>query len=86
MISQRNQIILLDEAQRDEESDLGVVILDVRSEEMWDRAIGHPEDTYKGLDILVNNAGINRRGMLEQTSHDLWSEVMDVNAWGTVLG
>ncbi len=77
---------ILDEAQRGEVADLDVVILDVRSEDMWDRVITHLKDTYGGLDILVNNAGINRRGTAERTSYELWSEVMDINAWGTVLG
>ncbi len=77
---------IFDEAQRGEVSGLDVVTLDVRSEEMWDRAIAHLEGTYNGLDILVNNAGVNRRGTAESTSYELWSEVMDINAWGTVLG
>ena len=77
---------ILDDAQREEVSGFDVVMLDVRSEEMWDRAIAHLEGTYNGLDILVNNAGVNRRGTVENTSYELWSEVMDINAWGIVLG
>ena len=77
---------VFDEAQRGEVSGLDVVTLDVRSEEMWDRTIAHLEGAYNGLDILVNNAGINRRGTAEATSYELWAEVMDTNAWGTVLG
>ena len=77
---------ILEENQRDQVSDFDVVMLDVRSEEMWGRAIAHVENTYGGLDVLVSNAGIHRRATAEQTSYELWSEVMDVNAWGTVLG
>ena len=77
---------VLDEAQREEVSGFDVVMLDVRSEAMWDRVIAHLEGTYNGLDILVNNAGVNRRGTAENTSYELWSEVMDINAWGIVLG
>ena len=77
---------ILDDAQREEVSGFDVVMLDVRSEEMWDRAIAHLKGTYNGLDILVNNAGVNRRGTVENTSYELWSEVMDINAWGIVLG
>ncbi|MGI9417852.1 MAG: SDR family NAD(P)-dependent oxidoreductase [Geminicoccaceae bacterium] len=77
---------ILEEGQRQAVSDFDVVILDVRSEEMWDRAIAHVEAKYDGVDVLVNNAGIHRLGTAEQTSYDLWTEVMDVNAWGTVLG
>ena len=77
---------VLDEAQREEVSGFDVVMLDVRSEAMWDRVIAHLDGTYNGLDILVNNAGVNRRGTAENTSYELWSEVMDINAWGIVLG
>ena len=77
---------ILDESKRDAASDLDVVIVDVRSEEMWDRAIAHVKARYRGVDVLVNNAGIHRLGTAEQTTYELWSEVMDVNAWGTVLG
>lgn len=77
---------VFNEAQREEVSGLDVVMLDVRSEEMWDRAVAHLDGTYNGLDILVNNAGVNRRGTAESTSYDLWTEVMNTNAWGTVLG
>ena len=77
---------VLEEGQRKAVSDFDVVMLDVRSEEMWDGAIAHVEASYNGVDVLVNNAGIHRLGTAEQTSYDLWSEVMDVNAWGTVLG
>jgi NAD(P)-dependent dehydrogenase (short-subunit alcohol dehydrogenase family) len=35
-----------------------------------------------GVDILVSNAGIQRYGNVEQTSDELWSEVMDINLKG----
>jgi len=35
--------------------------------------------TFGGLDGLVNNAGIQRYGTAEQTSLELWREVLDVN-------
>lgn len=76
---------VFDQAQRAAVGSLDVVILDVRSEEAWDRVVVHLERTYGGLDVLVNNAGINRRATAENTTRELWDEVMDVNAWGTLL-
>ena len=38
------------------------------------------------LDILVNNAGIARPGGVEDTTPQLWDEIMDINAKGVYLG
>jgi NAD(P)-dependent dehydrogenase (short-subunit alcohol dehydrogenase family) len=65
---------------------LDVLVLDVRSEADWDRAIAHVEASHGGLDILVNNAGIHRPGTAPETTRSLWDEVMAVNLWGTFLG
>ena len=88
LASERATVVaaVLDETQAGEVSELDVLVLDVRSEAMWDRVVAHLNDAYDGLDILVNNAGVNRRATAENTSYELWSEVMDTNAWGTVLG
>ncbi len=42
-------------------------------------AITRTVETFGGLDGLVNNAGIQRYGTVEQTSLELWREVLDVN-------
>jgi 3alpha(or 20beta)-hydroxysteroid dehydrogenase len=39
-----------------------------------------------GVDVLVNNAGIFRMGSVEDTSVEMWHQVMDVNALGVFLG
>ena len=75
---------VLDEAQREEVSGFDVVMLDVRSEAMWDRVIAHLEGTYNGLDILVNNAGVNRRGTAENTSYELWGTSKNSSFSGVV--
>jgi len=62
------------------------VVLDVRSEADWQRAVAYLEDTHGGLDILVNNAGIHRPGAALDTTAELWEEVMAVNLWGSFLG
>ncbi|UTW53912.1 SDR family oxidoreductase [Kordiimonas sp. SCSIO 12610] len=66
--------------------------LDVRQESHWQGAIDTILTNHEHLDILVNNAGIT--GFLETDGpHDpenldmaSWSEVMNVNLNGTVLG
>lgn len=62
------------------------LVLDVRLEADWDRALAHTEREHGGLDILVNNAGIHRPGTAVDTTRELWDEVMAVNLWGTFLG
>jgi NAD(P)-dependent dehydrogenase (short-subunit alcohol dehydrogenase family) len=78
--------IVDDEAQRSAVSGLDALVLDVRSEADWDRTIGRIEGAHGGLDVLVNNAGIHRSGTAEETTAELWGEVMAVNLWGTLLG
>jgi NAD(P)-dependent dehydrogenase (short-subunit alcohol dehydrogenase family) len=77
---------IADESQRPNVAAFAGVILDVRSEEAWSRAIAHVEERHGGLDILVNNAGIHRRGTASETTREMWDEVMAVNLWGTFLG
>jgi NAD(P)-dependent dehydrogenase (short-subunit alcohol dehydrogenase family) len=36
-------------------------------------------DTFGGIDILVNSQGIQRYGNVEETTEELWDEVMNVN-------
>jgi cyclopentanol dehydrogenase len=62
------------------------VRLDVTSEDDWLNAIQTTVATYSKLDVLVNNAGISDRSTVEETSGDLWDQVMAVNAKGVFLG
>jgi NAD(P)-dependent dehydrogenase (short-subunit alcohol dehydrogenase family) len=77
---------IANEDQRPNVSAFDAIVLDVRSEADWDRAIAHAEVRYGGLDVLVNNAGIHRSGTATETTRELWDEVMAVNLWGTFLG
>jgi meso-butanediol dehydrogenase / (S,S)-butanediol dehydrogenase / diacetyl reductase len=77
---------LLDESQRSAVSEFEALVLDVRSERDWDQVITHVEALHGRLDILINNAGIHRTGTAEETTAELWAEVMAVNLWGTFLG
>ncbi|MDH3599195.1 MAG: glucose 1-dehydrogenase [Candidatus Tectomicrobia bacterium] len=60
--------------------------LDVTQEEQWRQAVEMCVSTYGKLDILVNNAGIVRRETIEETSKELWDQVLSVNATGVFLG
>jgi NAD(P)-dependent dehydrogenase (short-subunit alcohol dehydrogenase family) len=40
---------------------------------------------YGGLDVVVTSAGIQRYGTVEETSAELWDEVLDVNVKGVFL-
>jgi NAD(P)-dependent dehydrogenase (short-subunit alcohol dehydrogenase family) len=48
--------------------------------------VGTAVQVYDRLDILVNNAGLVRRASIEETTLELWNEVMAVNATGVFLG
>jgi cyclopentanol dehydrogenase len=60
--------------------------LDVTNEEDWREAVGTAVNRYGKLDILVNNAGIVRRFSIEETTRQVWDEVMAVNSTGVFLG
>ncbi|MCH9017348.1 MAG: glucose 1-dehydrogenase [Chloroflexi bacterium] len=63
-----------------------VVMLDVSQEDQWEQAVARVVARFGKLDILVNNAGIARGGSIEETSEELWDEVMAVNTKGVFLG
>jgi NAD(P)-dependent dehydrogenase (short-subunit alcohol dehydrogenase family) len=77
---------LLDETQRPAVAGLDALLLDVRSEADWGRALRHVATAHGGLDVLVNSAGIHRPGTAEDTTAELWGEIMAANLWGTFLG
>ena len=60
--------------------------LDVTSEENWQAAIAATVARFGKLDILVNNAGIYRIERVEETSVELWEQVMAINSKGVFLG
>ena len=77
---------ILDESQRPAISGFDGVLLDVRSEKAWDEALDHVVNAYGGLDILVNNAGISPQATAEETTWEMWDDVMSVNLKGTFIG
>ncbi len=77
---------IVDDGQRAATAGFEPVILEVRSEADWDRALGAIDARHGGLDVLVNCAGIHRAGGAADTSRELWGEVLEVNLWGSFLG
>ena len=62
------------------------VNLDVTQEADWERAVATAVARFGKLDVLVNNAGIFKLGKVEETTPELWDEIMDVNSKGVFLG
>jgi meso-butanediol dehydrogenase/(S,S)-butanediol dehydrogenase/diacetyl reductase len=77
---------IVDDGQRPVVAGFDPVILDVRSEPDWDRALGEIDARHGRLNVLVNCAGIHRPGGALDTSRELWDEVLEVNLWGSFLG
>jgi 3alpha(or 20beta)-hydroxysteroid dehydrogenase len=62
------------------------VRLDVTSEDSWGAAISETVSAFGRLDILVNNAAILKIMLLENTTTELFSNIVDVNLLGVFLG
>ena len=71
---------------RQQGGDAIYVRLDVTQEQQWQDVIQATVDRYGKLDILVNNAGIFPMVRVEDTSVELWEQVMDINVTGVFLG
>ncbi len=62
------------------------VVCDVTDTESVNRAVAEVIAAEGRIDVLVNNAGIGGNGVCEETSIELYEEVMDVNVYGIVRG
>jgi 3alpha(or 20beta)-hydroxysteroid dehydrogenase len=62
------------------------VSADICSEDAWDAAVSTAEAAFGPVTVLLNNAAILRRGLTENTTHEQFRELMDVNVWGSWLG
>jgi len=56
-----------------------VIAADLSNEEQSERFIAKAVETLGGLDVLVNAAGILKAGRIEDTSLELWDEMMNIN-------
>ena len=63
-----------------------VVLLDVSTEDQWERAGAQVVAQFGTLDILVNNAGSSGSGEKDCGSTEAWDRLMDINAKGVFLG
>jgi cyclopentanol dehydrogenase len=84
---------ILEEEGRRTEAEIGesggeclYVRLDVSSESDWRQAVAATVARFGRLDVLVNNAGIHRTERVEDTSEEMWDQVMEINAKGVFLG
>jgi len=75
-----------EEGQRKALGDLDTIVLNVLHEEHWAAAMAHCGESHGGIDVLVNNAGILREGTAEETTQEMWEEVLAVNLRGVFLG
>lgn len=62
------------------------VHLDVTQEADWREAVSAAVGSFDRLNVLVNNAGILRMEGLEETTIEVWNEVIAVNQTGVFLG
>lgn len=77
---------ILDESQRPALGDIDGEVLDVRDPDQWDRALRYVGERHGGLDVLVNAAGICPLATAEETTDQIWRDVMSVNLDGTFQG
>ena len=59
---------------------------DVASEQDWRDVVDTVLDRFGRLDVLVNNAGIFRVLGLEETSLEVWNDLIAINQTGVFLG
>ena len=62
------------------------MVQDVSSEDDWDQVVKTVAKTHGKIDILVNNAGIFKVVGLEDTSLDLWNQMLTINQTSVFLG
>ena len=66
-------------------SDPLAIVCDVRDEVGIQAAFNQTLDQFGQLDIVVNNAGAGKSAAIEDTSLELWHEMLDVNCTGYFL-
>ena len=60
--------------------------LDVTNESQWRELIHNIKTKFGKLDVLVNNAGIRESGDLQNTSLELWKNIINTNLTSIFLG
>ncbi|MEV3920149.1 SDR family NAD(P)-dependent oxidoreductase [Actinomadura coerulea] len=70
---------------RGEGLEVAGAVADVTDAARMDGLVGEAVSRYGGLDVLVTCAGVQRYGTVEETSEELWDEVLGVNVKGVFL-
>lgn len=66
-------------ASRAAAGDSFIIAADLSVEKQSERCIAQAVEMMEGLDVLVNAAGILKAGRIEDTTLELWDEMMNIN-------
>jgi NAD(P)-dependent dehydrogenase (short-subunit alcohol dehydrogenase family) len=56
-----------------------IIAADLSDEKQTERCVAQAVEMMGGLDVLVNAAGILKAGRIEDTTFELWDEMMNIN-------
>jgi NAD(P)-dependent dehydrogenase (short-subunit alcohol dehydrogenase family) len=59
---------------------------DVSNREDWERVLSEGEKAFGTVTVLVNNAGVLSPTSYDNVTYEIWTKIMNVNAWGAFLG
>jgi len=75
----RREGVLKDAASRAEHGESFVIAADLSTEDGSEYCVAQAIEMMGGLDVLINAAGILKGGRIEDTTLDLWDEMMNIN-------